>query len=89
METAFDTSDPTAAWHWKTAYDACEAATALFLRKLRAGHARQGRLVRRLLPMLAKIATHTLCSEEWQALQQFPTPLPLGSRTIWTSPKPR
>jgi hypothetical protein len=47
METAFDTSDPTAAWHWKTAYDACEAATALLLRKLRAGHARQGRLVRR------------------------------------------
>ena len=47
METAFDTSDRTAAWHWKTAYDACEAATALFFRKLRAGHPRQGRLVRR------------------------------------------
>jgi hypothetical protein len=47
METAFDTSDGTGAWHWKTAYDACEATTALFLRKLRAGHARQGGLVGR------------------------------------------
>lgn len=48
------------------------------------GHAMRDRagLSAVMLPMLAKIATHTLCSEEWQALQQFPTPLPLGS-TAW------
>ena len=29
METAFGASDATGAWDWKTAYDACEAATVL------------------------------------------------------------
>src|SRR5690606_3824123 len=33
METAFGASDATGAWDWKTAYEACEAATVLFLRK--------------------------------------------------------
>ena len=33
METAFGASDASGAWHWKAAYDACEAATVLFLRK--------------------------------------------------------
>jgi len=33
MEAAFGASDATGAWTWKTAYDACEAATVLFLRK--------------------------------------------------------
>jgi len=33
MESAFGGSDATALWDWKTAYDACEAATVLFLRK--------------------------------------------------------
>ena len=33
MQAAFGTSDPTGAWNWKTAYDACEAATVLFLRR--------------------------------------------------------
>ncbi len=31
MQAAFGTSDATGAWNWKTAYDACEAATVLFL----------------------------------------------------------
>ena len=30
MQAAFGTSDATGAWNWKTAYDACEAATVLF-----------------------------------------------------------
>ena len=42
MEAAFGASDATGAWNWKTAYDACEAATVLFLRRYRLGHARQG-----------------------------------------------
>jgi len=33
MEAAFVASDATGAWNWKTAYDACEAATVLFLRR--------------------------------------------------------
>src|SRR5581483_2997665 len=33
METTFGASDAAGAWDWKTAYDACEAATVLFLRK--------------------------------------------------------
>ena len=33
MVSAFGASDATGAWDWKTAYDACEAATVLFLRK--------------------------------------------------------
>ena len=33
METAFGVSNSVGAWNWKTAYDACEAATVLFLRK--------------------------------------------------------
>jgi hypothetical protein len=69
---AFGGSDAAGAWDWKTAYDACEAATVLFMRKFgpcafghgrvagcRAVHARQDR---GLLP------THTRRSEESQAL---------------------
>src|SRR5450432_2434688 len=33
MEATFEGSDATGIWDWKTAYDACEAATVLFLRK--------------------------------------------------------
>src|SRR5215510_2935357 len=33
MERAFRGSDAAGAWDWKAAYDACEAATVLFLRK--------------------------------------------------------
>jgi len=34
MEQAFGGSDADGAWDWKTAYEACEAATVLFLRKI-------------------------------------------------------
>src|SRR5271167_3258167 len=34
MERAFGGSDADGAWDWKSAYEACEAATVLFLRKL-------------------------------------------------------
>ena len=33
MQTAFASSDATGLWDWKAAYDACEAATVLFLRR--------------------------------------------------------
>ena len=73
---------PTAAWDWKTAYDACEAATVLFLRKFGPAMRARAASPAAMLPMLAKIAgllpTHTRRSEESEALQQFSTPIPLG-----------
>ncbi|MGH7057755.1 MAG: hypothetical protein ACREFZ_07685 [Acetobacteraceae bacterium] len=82
MESAFGASDATGAWDWKNAYDACEAATVLFLRKYGKALLRKSGSASAALPMLAKIAgllpTHTRRSEESQALQQFSTPIPLG-----------
>ena len=87
METAFGASDADGAWDWKTAYDACEAATVLFLRKFGPAMRAQAASPAAMLPMLAKIAgllpTHTRRSEESQALQQFSTPIaarPRGER---------
>ena len=82
MESAFGGSDADGAWDWKMAYDSCEAATVLFLRKF--GPAIRARAASpvAMLPMLSKIAgllpTHTRRSEESQALQQFSTPIALG-----------
>ena len=82
MERAFGGSDAAGAWDWKTAYDACEAATVLFIRKFGPViRARAGSPAAEL-SLLGKIAallpTHTRRSEESQALQQFSTPLALG-----------
>ena len=82
MEAAFGASDATGAWNWKTAYDACEAATVLFLRKFGPAIRAKAGSTAAMLPMLAKIAsclpTHTRRSEDSQAFQQFSTPIPLG-----------
>jgi predicted RNA methylase len=82
MEAAFGASDTSGAWDWKTAYEACEAATVLFLRKYGKAVFRKTGSPAASLPMLAKIAkllpTHTRRSEETQAFQQFSTPVPLG-----------
>jgi predicted RNA methylase len=82
MENAFGASDAAGAWDWKTAYDACEAATVLFLHKF--GPAIRARTAspKQMLPLLEKIAgllpTHTRRSQESQNLQQFSTPITLG-----------
>ncbi|CAN5241260.1 strawberry notch family protein [soil metagenome] len=82
MESAFAGSDAGGAWDWKTAYDVCEAATVLFVRKF--GPAMRARAASppAMLPMLAKVVgllpTHTRRSEESDAFQQFSTPIPLG-----------
>jgi hypothetical protein len=47
MEAAFGASDATGAWDWKVAYDACEVATVLFLRKF--GSVKLAHPVERLL----------------------------------------
>jgi predicted RNA methylase len=82
MEAAFGASDAAGAWNWKTAYDVCEAATVLFLRKFGPAMRAKAGSTAAMLPMLAKIAsclpTHTRRSEDSQALQQFSTPIPLG-----------
>ena len=82
METAFGVSDASGAWDWKAAYEACEVATGLFLRKygkalFRKAASPAARLVL-LAKVLALLPAHTRRSEESQALQQFSTPLPLG-----------
>ena len=82
MERAFGGSDAEGVWDWKTAYNACEAATVLFLRKFGPAMCAKAASPAAMLPMLAKIGgllpTHTRRSEESQALQQFSTPITLG-----------
>ena len=82
METAFDGSDAEGLWDWKTAYDACEAAQILFLRKygnplLRKHADPQSRLVA-IEKIASLMPTHTRRSESSQALQQFSTPAGLA-----------
>ncbi|MDI7776592.1 strawberry notch-like NTP hydrolase domain-containing protein [Asticcacaulis sp. EMRT-3] len=82
METAFGASDSSGTWDWKKAYDACEIATVLFLRK-------DARALRDLMPeplkllaMLSRVSgllpTHTRRSEDGVNFQQFSTPITLG-----------
>ncbi len=82
MEAAFGASDAAGAWNWKTAYDVCEAATVLFLRKFGPAIRAKAGSTAAMLPMLARVAsllpTHTRRSEDSLALQQFSTPIPLG-----------
>ena len=82
MEATFGASDATGAWNWKTAYEACEAATVLFLRKYGKPLFRKAGSPAAIVPQLVKIAglmpTHTRRSEESQTRQQFSTPIPLG-----------
>ena len=82
MEQTFGGSDTSGAWDWKTAYDACEAATVLFLRKYGKALLRKAGSPANALPLLEKIVgllpTHTRRSTESQAYQQFSTPIPLG-----------
>jgi predicted RNA methylase len=82
MESAFGASDAAGGWDWKTAYDACEAATVLFVRKFGPAMRARAASPAAMLPMLAKITsllpTHTRRSEESEALQQFSTPIMLA-----------
>ncbi|MBL0967001.1 MAG: strawberry notch family protein, partial [Blastomonas sp.] len=82
MVSAFGADDAAGAWDWKTAYDACEGAQVLLLRRYgRALMARAG-APHRCLALWERIASqvpsHTRRSETSQLLQQFSTPLPLG-----------
>ena len=82
MEEAFGGSDAEGFWSWKDAYEACEAAQVLFLRKYGRAMQEKAASPAALLSMIGRIAellpTHTRRSEESQALQQFSTPAPLA-----------
>ncbi|HEX8418484.1 MAG TPA: strawberry notch family protein [Sphingomonas sp.] len=82
MQTAFGASDASGAWTWKTAYEACEVATDLFLRRYGKALFRKAVSPAARLSVLAKLVallpTQTRRSEESQAMQQFSTPVPLG-----------
>ncbi len=82
MERGCGGSDAEGAWDWKSAYDVCEAAAVLFLRRFGGAMAARARSPAALLPMLERIAellpTHTRRSEESETFQQFSTPLPLA-----------
>ena len=86
MEASFGASDTSGAWNWAMAYDACEAATVLFLRKYGRSLLRKAGSMAWALPLFSRIAnllpTHTRRSEETQALQQFSTPIPLGLAAV-------
>lgn len=82
MEQAFGGTDAEGAWSWKDAYEACEAAQVLFLRKFGPAMRARAEAPTALLAMLAKLAallpSQTRRSQESQALQQFSTPIALG-----------
>ena len=82
MTQAFGATDSEGAWVWKDAYEACEAAQLLFVRRHFAGMRTRAGSSARLLAMLARLAaltpTHTRRSEESQQLQQFSTPVELA-----------
>src|SRR3546814_11979684 len=82
MEQAFGGTDAEGAWSWKDAYEACEAAQVLFLRKFGPAMRARAEAPTALLAMLTKLAallpSQTRRSEEPQALQQFSTPSALG-----------
>ncbi|WP_316214832.1 strawberry notch family protein, partial [Bradyrhizobium sp. SZCCHNR2035] len=83
MQTAFGGSDADGSWDWKTAYEACEIASVLFLTKYGPAMIKASNGVpSAMLPMIAKVAallpSHTRRSLETQSFQQFSTPLPLA-----------
>ena len=82
MEAAFGASDTSGAWNWKTAYDVCEAATVLFLRRYGGAMRAKAASPAALLPLLMRIAgllpTQTRRSLESVSLQQFSTPMGLA-----------
>ena len=82
MEAACGGSDAQGHWAWKDAYEACEVAQVLFLRRFGAAMRARAGTPAAQLAMLAKLAallpTHTRRSQESQALQQFSTPIDLG-----------
>ena len=75
MLAAFRASDATGGWSWKIAYEACEAATVLLLRRYRANIHAKARSSAVILPMLTRVSslfpTVTHRTEGSESLSQF------------------
>ena len=67
MEEAFGASDTSGAWNWKAAYEACEVATVLFLRKYGKALFRKAASPASRLSALAKIAELLLIARTFLA----------------------
>ena len=82
MSAACGGTDAAGGWVWRDAYDACEVAQVLFLRRYGPAMRRQAPTNAGRLAMLARIAkllpTQTRRSEESRSLQQFSTPVDLA-----------
>jgi hypothetical protein len=81
VEAAFGASDAAGAWNWRTAYDACEAATVLSVRRYGAAISAKATSAAATLPLLMSIASlrpsHIRRSDASDCLQQFSTPMGL------------
>jgi len=79
MEAAFGASNATGVWNWKIAYDACEAATILFLRRYGAAMRAKATSQVAMLPMLTGITSflprQRRRSVESDSLHRFSTPI--------------
>ena len=71
METAFEASDTSGAWDWKAAYEACEGATVLFLRKYGRALFRKAGTPAARLSALSKITIADLLAENPPSLAGF------------------
>ena len=82
MTIAFGGTDAEGAWDWKSAYDACEVAQILFLRRFGPAILSRSGSRSRSLALIERVAalmpTHTRRSETSQALQQYSTPAGLS-----------
>lgn len=82
MTAAFGGTDAEGAWDWKSAYDACEVAQILFLRRFGPAILSRGGPRSRSLALIERVSallpTHTRRSETSQALQQYSTPAGLS-----------
>jgi len=82
MTSVFGASDNEGGWVWKDAYEACEAALVLFLRKffpqMRAGASNPSQVLSMLQALQALMPTQTRRSDDSAAYQQFSTPLDLA-----------
>ena len=82
MTAAFDATDAEGGWDWKSAYDVCEAAQILLLRRygraLAARNPAPQKMLAALSRITARVPTQTRRSETSQALEQFSTPLPFA-----------
>ena len=82
MTSVFGAPDAEGAWVWKDAYEACEAAVVLFLKKhlalMHQSAASPDALLAMLLRLGALLPTQTRRSADSTLYQQFSTPLDLA-----------